>query len=288
MNNDMIKNLAIDYLQKTDIGVQLQNTMALFQKAQETVYTHFADESPDNLKMIRIGTVLCFSIVNKVAKGKDVKSFTDEDWKEVASNIADYAILQCDERFSIAVFDMYARYVDISVEVLKARGASDDKCEKIQAIADNVRELSESLRDGEITEVDYTEKCLWLLLEAMVKLLATYSGLFVGEDAAEFIQSASQFAFEYGRYTLYKQEQEILEMYLANQNRLDEELIARLEEYKAKLQERHDEFESLIEDAFSSDAFSRFKASVAIARSVGVDSNEVLDTADKIDDFFMD
>lgn len=286
MNPD-VRDITIEYLQNTKIGENLKKAMCALQNVQETAYAYVNDNSPEQLKQIRIGTVLAFSIMNKLFSGKSIKEFDEADWKEIAANVSEKAICIDPRQYSINVFSAYANYVDISVKVLKAKGISDDKCDAISALAETVRDLSDKLVKEEIPEVDYTEQCLWLMLEAMIKLIATNSSIVIGDDASEFVQSMALYAFEYGRYALYQKEQELLTLYIEHQNKFDDELRIKLEAYQNELQQRQEDFDHLISDAFDPDMASRLKSTVMIARTVGVNDSEILDSIQKVDDFFM-
>lgn len=283
---EMIKDITIDYLQDTKAGEYLQNVRGVLQQVQEVAYAYVVDDSPQQLKTMRIGTAMAFSIINKVAGGKSIKDFSEQDWKDVASDVSNNAILADGRQWSITVFSIYANYVEASACVLEKKNISKEKCDAVRGLAMQVRDYEKALLNGEISEVDYTEKCLWVLLESMIKLLSTYSMLLVGEHVGEFIQSVSMLAFEYGRYTLYKQEQEILEMYIAHQYKIDEELQTRLDVFNQEMKKRQDEFKNLIDDAFTPDVMQRFRSSVSIARYIGVPENEILSTTEQIDDFF--
>ncbi len=311
----MVKDITIEYLESTKAGGLLQNARAAMEKAQDVAYAYVSDDSPEQLKTMRIGTALAFAVINKIAGGKSIKQFTKKDWEEIASNVADFAILTDGRQWSVIVFTAYADYVDISVNVIEKKykyiqkqrnkssekeeqpepnkGDSEEKndtflekCEAIRSLATQVRKLEKELINDKITEVDYTEKCLWLLLEAMIKLLAAYSSFAVGEEASEFIQSVAMLAFEYGRYTLYKKEQEILELYIQHQKQVDAELQEKLDVFNALLRDREKEFEALINDAFVPDVMKRFRVSVELARSVGVNEEEILKTTEQVDEFF--
>ncbi len=286
MMEGFLKDLTVEYLEESDIGKNILKAMAGVQKAQETVMAYVNDDSPEQQKAMRAGTVIAFAIVSKVASGRPIKDFTKEDWMDIASKTADYAVLMDGQRYSEWIFSVYARYVDISVKVLEMNGISQEKRDAISKIAEDVRNLGKQLEDGQIEEPAYTEQCLWLLLEAMVKLLSSYSVVIVGEELADLNQSVAMLAFEYARYTLYKQEQEILTQYLNHQSEVDEELKEKLDAYKQELQSRCDIFNDLVSDAFSPDIALRIKSSVDIARNVGVDESEILDSVEKIDDFF--
>ncbi len=283
---DLVKEISIEYLKEKEAGRNILKAMEGVQKAQETVIAYMNDDSLKEQKMMRVGTVLAFAIVSKVATGKSVKDFSSQDWEEIASKAADYGIILGGQGYSEWVFTVYANYVDISVKVLEFHGISQEKRDAISLISEKVRNLGEELEAGHILEVEYTEQCLWLLLEAMVKLLASYSAIVFGEELAELNQSTAMLAFEYARYTLYRQEQEMLTQYLEHQNEVDEELEEKLSAFREKLQERCNEFEAFVRDAFDPDISKRMKSSVEIARIAGVAESEILNTVEDVDDFF--
>ena len=76
-------------------------------------------------------------------------------------------------------------------------------------------------------------------------------------------------------------------MYLQHQEEVDIELAVKLQEYQKALDEERAVFEDLIKEAYSADIKSRIKASVDVARRVGVDEAEILDSTEKIDEFFL-
>lgn len=287
MIEELLRDISFEYLKNTKLGENLQRAMVGIEKAQEVAYTYINDDSSDQLKKIKIGTTLVFAILKKLYQGKTIKDFNENDWKEIAFMVAEHAILEDGQSYSVKVFLAYADYVDSSVKLLEVRGISGDKCNAIRMISVEVRDLSDCLLNGDISEVDYTERCLWLLLEAMIKLIATYGTFLVGEDVAEFNQSVAMFAFEYGRYSLYRREQEILSGYLEHQESVDLELEDKLSAFREELLERSKEFENLIDDAFDPDISKRLRSSVELARNAGVAEDEVLDSVEKIDEFFM-
>ncbi len=286
MIEGLLKDLTVEYLEETDIGQNVLKAMAGVQKAQETVTAYMTDDSPEEQKAMRAGTVIAFAIVSKVASGKPIKEFTNEDWMDIASKTADYAVLMDGQRYSEWVFSVYVKYVEISVKVLEIKVISKEKRDAISKIANDVRALSKKLEKGQIDEVAYTEQCLWLLLEAMIKLITSYSAILVGDELADLNQSVAILAFEYARYTLYKQEQAILEEYLNHQQEVDDELEGKLAAYKQALEERSEEFNNLVKDAFDPNIAIRLKSSAEIARNVGVEESEILDSVEKVDDFF--
>ena len=286
MIEDMVKDITLDYLQNSKLGDKLDVALRAYEKAEEAANAFVHDESDNSVKIMRIGTMLTFAIISKLKSKRSFKDFDEKDWTEIAESVVQYAIIEAAERYSMRIFCMYADYIDASVDLLRKANCSEKKCTAIQALSDEIRTLTEDFQAEKMSEVDYTERCLWILLEAMIKLLTAFGGTFMSEEAAEFVESVSMFAFEYGRYRLYKQELELLDLYLTHQYELDDELEQKLAEYKEALEHEQREFELLVEDAFSTDFSKRLKASVDVARNVGVSDDEILIGVQMIDEFF--
>lgn len=151
-----------------------------------------------------------------------------------------------------------------------------------------IRRNTELFHREKIKETDYVEACLWLSLEAMIKLLSTSLAIAIGPDLANLTASVSQLAFEYGRYVLYSKEQAILEKYLENQRVLDEQLQHEYEAFLNEVQKEAEHFQKLVEDAFSPDFHETLLRSVALARAVGVKKEEILTSVSEVDDFFLE
>ena len=143
------------------------------------------------------------------------------------------------------------------------------------------------LKNEEITEAEFVEACLWLSLEAMVKLLSLSLTVVIGKEYAELAQAVSQLAFEYGRYVLYAKEQAILDSYIQNQYALDKQLEEEYAAYLKEVQEQAEQFSKLIEEAFSPDIHEALMSSAALARSAGVKEEELLVTLEDVDLFFL-
>ena len=287
MIEGIINSLTVEYLKNNEIGDKIQMAMIGVQKAQEAILAYVNDDSPEEQKYMRMGTVLAFAIVNKIAHGTPIKDFSNRDWEDIISSVANDAVMIEGQKYSIWVFSVYASYVDISVKVLEIRGISAKKCDAISMIAEEVRALGRKLESNQISEVKYTEQCIWLLIEAMIKLLASYSAIVVGENLADLNQSIAMLAFEYARYSLYKKEKVIVTQYLEHQNEVDEALEAKFDAFRNEMQDRCDIFDELIANAFAPDISIRLKSSIEIALNVGVEESEILDSTEKIDDYFM-
>ena len=278
--------MVIDLLGKTSIGENLRRAMDTLEKIQEVAYAYNMDESSENIKRIRVGTIAILSLLSKIVHGKEIRDFTEDDWKEIASDVVSYAVLVDGQRYSVMSFTFYANYVEASLRIFEKKNVPDEKCEAIRSIVNEVRELEIVLANRNITETEYTEQCLWLLLESMIKLISIYLSGVVGNNVGEFVEAVSQFGFEYGRFLLLKRERDLLSQFIEKQGELDAELQERFNAYATKVLEKQEEFENIISHAFDPDIMKRFKTSVNIAKIVGVDDEEILDSVLKIDDFF--
>ena len=285
-----IKDLTIGILKDTPAEAEIEKAFALYEKAQNTALALSDIGDQQDLTLTKVGTVLSLNLFGLLLGGKKPKDLTKEDWEKIATEVTDKAILMDGQSYSVYVFDLYSEYIDLSAKVLSKRDPENKRQKKIEAIETLSKELQtkkEQLENGTISEVAYTEDCLWISLDAMIKCMATYIGCFTGEELADLISAASMLAFEYGRLTLYRKEQAILEEYIQNQYLLDEQLEIKFNAFKSELQEESERFNALIDNAFDPDFRDTLKGSVELARAAGVKEEEILQSVDDIDDFFL-
>lgn len=290
MNQEDIKNLSLEILKDTSVEADLKKAFALFEKAQTTIATVNNIDIEQDLTLTKIGTVLSLNFFGILLGRKKPNELTDEDWKCIANEVVDKAVLMDEQNYSVYVFDLYADYIKKSAKVLKAKASGQKRQEQIEAIEALSSELitkKEKLSKGEISEVAYTEDCLWISLDAMIKCMAAYLGCYTGEDISLLIQAVSSLAFEYGRLILFRKEQALLDEYIKNQYELDEQMEVKFNAFKAELQAESDKFNALIKDAFDSNFRSALMGSVELARATGVDESKILKTTEDIDDFFL-
>ena len=285
-----IKDLTMKMLKDTPAEAELQKAFNLYEKAQNTALALSNIGDQQDLTLTKIGTVLSLNLFGLLLRGKKPEELTKEDWENIAKEVTDKAILMDGQSYSVYIFDLYSDYIDLSAKVLSTRDPEGKRQKQINAIEALSQELlikKELLQNGEISEVAYTEDCLWISLEAMIKCMAVYIGCFTGEELAGLITAASMLSFEYARLTLYRKEQALLDEYLQNQYLLDEQLEVKFNAFKRELQEESDRFTVLVENAFDTDIRDALSGSVELARTTGVKEEEILKSVDDIDDFFL-
>ena len=283
---DLIKNISIETLQGTSIYDRLKEDLESIRKYQEAVCVLVNNPDESNLNILRIGTILSFSIIGKIIQGKNPREFSKEDWKDVADNVADYGIKMDGQRYTELVFTLFALYIDYSVDLHKET-ISDSSASEIKGLAAEIRTITDKLENGTVTEPNYVDDCLWISFEAMIKLLAAYKTQGLCKEYAGFIQAVADISVQYGRYRLYQHELYLLNGYLDSQKNLDEKLEFKYNKYIEDLEVESEMFDRLIKNAFSEDFDEMFKNSVVLAQRSGVSQEEILDSIDKIDAFFL-
>ena len=286
-----ISKLTMDFFKDSPVGKNLEKAFVVYEKAQFVAAQMSKICSAEDLSLTKISTVLSLDIIKILLSGKRPEELKDEDWQKITNDVIDKAVVMDGRDYSTFIFDLYAYCIDSRAKVISVTKDSEkaqERSETIAALAEDLREAKQKLSDGEISEVDYTEECLWTSFDAMIKCLVAYINLHVTEEAGDLIQAASALAFEYGRYQLYKKEQALLDEYLENQCRLDEELQKRFDEFKAELYEDAEQFMSCINDAFEPGFREALIGSVDLARVAGVAEEEILHSTEEIDSFFLD
>ena len=281
-----VAQFALEQLMKTPAGGKLQQALQMIQTMQEHLAALSAKEEAPSGTGAKAATVLTLAVLKKIASGKTPSSFNKEDWEELGHAISEYAILLDGEQYSIFIFQLYEKYIRFSAEMI-ARLAPPETVKAIMGLADELHSKEILFRNGQLSEVAYTEDCLWISLEAMIKLIASAASMFCGQQAAEFAQALTSCAFEYGRLMLYRKEQELFAQFIESQNRLDEELEKQYAEYLSELEAQSKQFYALIDHAFDPDFRTAFLHSILLAEAAGVKESEILSSTEDIDSFFL-
>ena len=284
--DNFIQDLCIEQLMKSPVGDKLQ----LAVHTLETIQAHFCALSDKQNELDITGmkavTVLTFAMLKKLGGGKKTSELTNDDWKDIAKVVSDYAVLADDRLYSVFVFRIFERYLLGSAKMIE-NIASADTSDSIRGLAEDLHRKSELFESDKISETAYIEDCLWICLEGMIKLTASTAFLSGSKEVSGLVQALSIYGFEYGRMILYKKEQEMIKEYLEGQHQLDDELEKKYTEFLSELQEQAAEFRVLIDNAFAADFRETYLNSAKLALYAGVPESEVLKTDEDTDDFFL-
>lgn len=282
----MLQNMALEQLSNSKIGMQLESVA----RSLETAYQHLCAlrEKQDELEMtgVKAATMITFAILKKIAEGKLPAALDCDDWKDIAEVVSEYVILGDDQSYSVMIFGLYERYIRFSVGMI-SDVVPPSISNSVTSLADELQQKSTALKSGCLSESAYTEDCLWISLEAMIKLFASTAALAKDDRITEFTQAIAAFAFEYGRLMLYRREQEIVDLFLDAQYQLDAELEAKYAAYMDDLAKESEQFYLLIDNAFAPDFKEAFLHSILLAKAAGVQETDVLSSSEDIDAFFL-
>ena len=290
-SRDLANGLTLDFLENTPAGSMLQSAISTYSKVQILLLRLSSAEDEGSLTALKIGTVLTEAFLEKFLQGKAPQDLTRADLAEIADRVTDFAVLMDGRDYSIFVFEQYARYIEFSAKLLAARSnaCSTDQIGSILAVSQDIRNNSRKLHDGEITEPEYIEDCLWLSLEAILKCFSACLSCTTGTpEFGMLAQTISMLAFEYGRLIACKKEQTVLDASLKSQQQLDEDLSEEFEAFKNRLEAEEAQFNELIANAFAPEFRNSLRSSAALASAAGVKEEDVLRTASDIDRFFME
>lgn len=282
-----LKDLALEQLMNTPAGKQLQQAMQIFQTVQNHYFALVEKQDEMGMTGIKAITIMSFSILKKIANGKMLSELDKDDWKDIAADVSQYAVLTDDQQYSVFVFGLYESYIRNSVMQIEER-ITKETAAVINGLAEELHSKADALSAEYITEVAYIEDCLWISLEAMIKLLACTVALYGDQRIADFAQALASYAFEYGRLMLYSREVEIVNQFIESQYQLDAELGQKYAAYLEDLQEESKKFCVLIDNAFAPNFRDAFLHSVLLAKAAGVKEEEVLFTTEDVDSFFLD
>lgn len=286
-----ISEMTMDYLKDSPIGQKLEKAFLLYENAHWAAIQTRNVLSAEDLSIKKVSTVLTLDIIEILLSGKRPEDLKDEDWQKITEDVIDKAVVADGRDYSTFVFDLYADCIDVQARTLSVLDDSErgqEQSEAITSLAAELREAKEKLSAGEISEVDYTEMCLWTSFDAIIKCLVAYINCHISDEIGDLIQTASAFAFEYGRYRLYRKEQALLDEYLKNQYQLDEQLQRQFDEFKEELREDSEQFISCINSAFEPDFRETMIGSIVLAKAAGVSEEEILHSTEEVDSFFLD
>lgn len=261
-----------DSLHETDQGQRdsayLESKPSLKQGSQVTV-TAAAIEGSATFVM---------AVVAKRRTGKRLSEFTGDDWAAIA----------CETGFGFAKGGMrgLSIYTLTNFTATSAAAAS-----AIVTAAFGVAEQANKLRRSEIDELEFIENAELISLEAAVGALSSFIGqasIPVPILGAVIGNTVGLVLYRTASSSLSRRESELIERYLEEQRVLDERLAVEYQELVGQLDAAMSDYIEMLGRAFSPDVGVALVGSVNLALEVGVASEEVLDSEEKVLAYFLD
>lgn len=282
---DAIRREAMDYVEHTPPQEVIRKAIEVYGQIQEHLCAVADQQDHLDLLSIRSGTVLVLTVIEHLGNPLSPNHLTEADWKEIAHAVSSGAVLVDGRDYSLYVFEQYAKYIDTSADIISDKAAPEHVA-AIHQLAEDLRYKAEELRSERISEPDYVEACLWISLEAMIKLLSATLTCSAGQEAQDLLLAVTQLAFEYARYQLYSRMDAQITGHLQQQEELDQILEVQFAAYRNDVQADADQFLELINNAFEPGTMDRLTNSATLARAAGVPEDQILKSIDDVDAFF--
>lgn len=228
--------------------------------------------------VIEGGTAFVLAVVAKRREGKRLKEFSEQDWLDIAGETGFSFV-----KGGVRGLSIYA--------LTNFTATSAAVASSIVTAAFGIAEQANKLRCGEIDQLEFIENAELVALEAAVSALSSFAGqalIPVPVLGAVIGNTVGTLMYKAVASSLSKQEAELIERYLGEQRVLDEQLTAEYQDLIEKLDQGMSGYLGLLERAFSPDMEAALFGSVELARGVGVASDEILDSEEKVIAYFLD
>lgn len=209
---------------------------------------------------------------------KKFKDFTSDDWKEIAGDSAKGTAKGGVRGASIYVL---TNYTATPAAVASA----------IVTASFGVAEQAHLYRQGKLDEISFIENSEMVCLDASVSALSSFAGqvlIPIPVLGAVIGNAVGTLLYQISKDSLSAKEQEIIEEYLKDINNLNTELEAKYKEYIDGLAASMRIFMDILDRAFAPDIRIAFAGSIEMARQMGVPADEILDSKEKITQYFTE
>ncbi|WP_425300622.1 hypothetical protein [Nocardia farcinica] len=224
------------------------------------------------------GTAFVLAVVAKRREGKRLNEFSATDWMQLAGTTgASFG------KGGVRGMSIYA--------LTNFTATSAAVAGSIVTTSFNIAEQANKLRRGQIDELEFIENSELIALEAAVRALSSLVGqatIPIPILGAVIGTAVGTVMYKAAASSLTKREAALIERYLDEQRTLDKELAAEHQALLDSLDRSMSRYLGLLERAFSPDVQVALVGSVELAVEIGVASDEILDSEEKVDAFFLD
>lgn len=222
------------------------------------------------------GLTFAFELAEKIKQKKSIRNLNGDDWEEIAKNTGVAAVRGGVRGASIYALSNYT--------ATPAYAASEAVNASI-----NVGNIVNQFRKGEISEAEMIEKSEIACLDACVSSLCSVVGAFIPVPVVGslLVNMVGMHLYNNAKQCFTEYETRVFEGYLSSIAALDRELDGEYKMYSDALSKEMAEYMILLENAFSNDIYGALTGSARLAVSMGVSPDEVLDSKEKTDSYFL-
>ncbi|YCH07403.1 hypothetical protein ACTAQJ_20320 [Arthrobacter sp. alpha11c] len=224
------------------------------------------------------GTAFVLALVAKRREGKRFKEFSEQDWFDIAGE-SGFSFVKGGVR-GLSIYTL-----------TNFTATSSAVASSIVTAAFGIADQANRLRSGEIDQLKFIENSEIVALEAAVSALSSFAGqalIPVPVLGAVIGNTVGTLMYKAAESSLSKRETELIERYLSEQRMRDGQLTSEYQELIDKLDQGMSDYLGLLERAFSPDMEVALIGSVELARGLDVPADEILDSNEKINAYFLD
>lgn len=287
---DDIEPSQLDYdeVQQVSIVQTMDNEEAAIRQENERLRNKAYEESKPTLgqaaqatavsAVVEGGTAFAMAVTGKIREGKQLREFTPDDWSEVAKESGSGAM-----KGGIRGVSIYA--------LTNFTATPGAVASSICTASFGVAEQAHKFRNREIDEIELIKSSEIVCLDAAVSALSSAIGqavIPIPVLGAVIGNTVGTVIYQAAKDNLSEYEQKVLAEYAEQQKQLDAELKDEYGLLLDQIQNEMSEYISLLEIAFHPDPIIVLDGSIGLATVLGVPQNEILDTSEKLDAYFLD
>ncbi|SHM39530.1 hypothetical protein [Ruminococcus flavefaciens] len=216
--------------------------------------------------------------IRKIIKsGKSIKDFSNDDWAEICKKTGLGTV-----KGSVRGISIYAltNYTATPAAVANA----------LVTASFGIAQQAYLMKEGKITQEDFLRNSEKLCVDVSVSALSSFIGqavIPIPVVGAVIGNTIGNLIYQTAKESLKKQDKQLIESYILEIEALSHSLDVQYKLYVEQLNEAMKEYFLILEDAFAVDCVQAFDGSIQLARYIGVSENDILNTIEDIDDYFL-
>ena len=240
------------------------------------------------------GTTFVLEISKKL-KEKNVKSFTEDDWNDIfkksgisvaKGGIRGVVVNVITNKSNLPV-DVAAV---INPESIKKSTTPASVANAIVTASFGMAEQAYLYSQKKISEVDFIYNSEVVCLDASISALSSIIGqtvIPVPVLGAIIGNTVGSLMYKVAKDNFNKNQQEMIDRFKQEQEQLDSKLASEYQEVILKLNRELQTYYVVLENSFDPNYKKAFEGSISLAIHLGIPSEEILDTKEKIDNYFI-
>jgi hypothetical protein len=227
--------------------------------------------------VIEGGTELCLAIVKKIRAGKTISEFDENDWKEIASDSGIGALKGGVRGTSIYLLTNYT--------ATPAAVASS-----LVTASFGVAEQAHLYREGNLSELQFIENSEILCIDTAVSALSAFVGqaiIPIPVLGAVIGNAIGAVMYKIAKDHLADAEERMMKSSLDSITNTKSLLTEQYQNCVERISRDIELYMGILNQTYSTDTMTAFNASISMAKYMGVPMGEVLDSKQKIDEYFL-